>query len=132
MEHAVGRYAQAGFRNPNGVRGARGDLEMTEYPVQTPPAWRPSHPGALLREDVLPALRLTVKDAAEKLGVSRQTLHAILSERSTVTPEMAVRLGKLCGDGAGIWLRMQVAHDLWQAERDLAEAVKAIPTLTEA
>jgi addiction module HigA family antidote len=105
---------------------------MTEYPVHAPPAWQPSHPGALLREDVLPALRLTVKDAAEKLGVSRQTLHAILSERSAVTPEMAVRLGKLCGDGAGIWLRMQVAHDLWQAERDLAEAVKAIPTLTEA
>ena len=104
---------------------------MIEYPVQTPPAWQQSHPGALLREDILPALRLTVKDAAEKLGVSRQTLHAILSERSAVSPEMAVRLGKLCGDGAGIWLRMQVAHDLWQAERDLAEAVKAIPTLTE-
>lgn len=72
---------------------------------------------------------MTVKDAAEKLGVSRQTLHAILSEKSAVTPEMAVRLGKFCGDGPGIWLRMQIAHDLWQAERDLAETVKKIPTL---
>ena len=77
----------------------------------------------------MPALRLTVKAAAEKLGVSRQTLHAILAERSAVTPEMAVQLGKLCGDGAGIWLRMQMAHDLWQAKRDLAETVKQIPTL---
>ena len=102
---------------------------MTEYRVKGPPAWRPSHPGKLLREDVLPALRLTVKAAAEKLGVSRQTLHAILAERSSVTPEMAVRLGKLCGDGPDIWLRMQIAHDLWQAKRDLAETVKRIPTL---
>jgi len=105
---------------------------MTEYLAKGLPAWRPSHPGALLREDVLPALRLTVKDAAEKLGVSRQTLHAILSEKSAVTPEMAVRLGKFCGNGSDIWLRMQTAHDLWQAERDLAEAVKKIPTLRAA
>jgi addiction module HigA family antidote len=73
-----------------------------------------------------------VKDAAEKLGISRQTLHAILSGKSAVTPETAVRLGKLCGDGPGIWLRMQQAHDLWQAERDLAEAIKKIPTLRAA
>jgi addiction module HigA family antidote len=103
-----------------------------EYRVKSPPAWRPSHPGALLRDEVLPALRMTVKEAANKLGVSRQTLHAILSEKSAVTPEMAVRLGKFCGDGPGIWLRMQIAHDLWQAERDLAETVKKIPTLRAA
>lgn len=106
--------------------------QKTDYRVKGPPAWRPSHPGALLREDVLPALRLTVKDGAAKLGVSRQTLHAILTEKSAVTPEMAVRLGKLCGDGPCIWLRMQIAHDLWQAERDMAETVKTIPTLRAA
>ncbi|HVC60844.1 MAG TPA: HigA family addiction module antitoxin [Acetobacteraceae bacterium] len=102
---------------------------MAEYRVQGPPAWRPSHPGELLREDILPALRLTVTAAARNLGVSRQTLHAILAERSAVTPEMAVRLGKFCGDGPDIWLRMQMAHDLWQARRDLADTVKQIPTL---
>ena len=81
---------------------------------------------------ILPALHLTVKDAATHLGVSRQTLHSILAGKSAVAPEMAVRLGKLCGDGPGIWLRMQQAHGLWQAERDLAEAVKKIPTLRAA
>jgi antitoxin HigA-1 len=105
---------------------------MVGYLVKGKSAWQPSHPGELLREDVLPALRLTVKEVAEKLGVSRQTLHAILSEKSAVTPEMAVRLGKFCGNGPDLWLRMQVAHDLWQAERDLAETVKKIPTPTAA
>jgi addiction module HigA family antidote len=105
---------------------------MVDHIVKGPPAWRPSHPGVLLREVVLPALRLTVKDAAEKLGVSRQTLHAILSGKSAVTPEMAVRLGKFCGDGPGVWLRMQQAHDLWKAEKDLAETIKKIPTLRAA
>ncbi len=99
-----------------------------EYQVKSPPAWQPSHPGTLL-DEMLRALELTVKDAAEKLGVSRQTLHAILAEKAAVTPEMAVRLGKLCGNGPGLWLRMQQARDLWQAERDLAETVKKIPTL---
>ena len=105
---------------------------MAEYRVKGPPAWQPSHPGVLLREVILPALHLTVKDAAEKLGISRQTLHAILSGKSAVTPEMAVRLGKFCGDGPGIWLRMQQAHDLWAAERGMAEAIKKIPTMRAA
>ena len=105
---------------------------MAEYRAKRSRALPPSHPGALLREDVLPALCLTVKEAAEKLGVSRQTLHAILSEKSAVTPEMAVRLGKFCGNGPDLWLRMQMAYDLWHAERDLAETVKKIPTLRAA
>jgi addiction module HigA family antidote len=75
-----------------------------EIVVSGSPAWRPSHPGALLREDVLPALGLSVTDAAEHLRVSRQMLHRVLSEESAVSPEMALRLGKLCGDGPRIWL----------------------------
>jgi len=89
---------------------------------------RPAHPGALLREDVLPALRMPVKDAAKALGISRQSLHAILREATAVTPEMAVRLGKFCGNGPGLWLRMQAAHDLWHAERRLRDEVARIPT----
>ncbi|HEX5327146.1 MAG TPA: HigA family addiction module antitoxin [Acetobacteraceae bacterium] len=104
---------------------------MTEYHVKGPPAWPPSHPGELLRE-VLRASDQTVKDAAGKLGVSRQTLHALLAQKGTVTPEMAVRLGKLCGNGPGLWLRMQQARDLWHAERNLAAAIEKIPTLRAA
>ena len=95
-------------------------------------ACEPTHPGALLREDVLPALNVSTAQAARALGVSRQALHAILSERAAVTPEMAMRLGKLCGNGPGLWLRMQQARDLWRAERDMAEIVASIPTLRAA
>lgn len=69
----------------------------------------PTHPGAVLREDVLPALGLTVSEAARQLRVTRQTLHRILSETSGVSPEMAMRLGRFCGNGAGVWLRLQQA-----------------------
>lgn len=100
---------------------------MSEYPASRPSAMEPAHPGSILREDVLPALGLSVAEAARQLRVSRQMLHSILSERSAVSPEMAVRLGKFCGNGAGIWLRMQTAHDLWHAERKLRDEVRAIP-----
>ena len=65
----------------------------------------PAHPGEILREDVLPALGLSVMDAAAKLGVTRQTLHRIIARKNPrpVTPEMAVRLGKLCGNGPRLW-----------------------------
>lgn len=88
----------------------------------------PTHPGAILREDVLPALDLSVAEAARQLRVSRQFLHRLLAERSAVTPDMALRLGKFCGNGAELWMRMQQAHDLWQARRRLAEEIEAIPT----
>jgi antitoxin HigA-1 len=105
---------------------------MAEYFVTTPAAWPPPHPGELLREDVLPALGLTVTEAAKKLGVSRQTLHAILSEKAAVTPEMAARLGKFCGNGPGLWLRMQQDRDLWRVEREMAAELAKIPTLRAA
>ena len=87
----------------------------------------PTHPGQVLREDVLPALGLSVSEAARQLRVSRQTLHRILAGTSAVTPEMAVRLGKFCGNGPGLWLRMQEAHDLWYAERRLVKELEKIP-----
>ena len=87
----------------------------------------PTHPGELLREDVLPALGLTVSEAARKLRISRQGLHRVLAGRMTVTPEMAVRLGKFCGNGPGLWLRMQAAFDLWHAERRMKDELRRIP-----
>lgn len=87
----------------------------------------PTHPGEILREDVLPSLGLSVTAAARQLRISRQTLHRILAGTSAVTPEMAVRLGKFCGNGPGLWLRMQEAFDLWHAERRLAGELEKIP-----
>ena len=99
-----------------------------EYVVTTRPRRKPTHPGELLREDVLPALRISVSEAARKLRVSRQTLHRILAGDAGVTPDMAVRLGKFCGNGPGLWLRMQQAYDLWHAEQRLANELTKIPT----
>ncbi|MFZ5672348.1 MAG: HigA family addiction module antitoxin [Pseudomonadota bacterium] len=89
---------------------------------------RPTHPGAILREDVLPALKMSVAEAAEALGVTRQTLHRIVSEKASISPDMAVRIGKFCGNGPELWLGMQQAVDLWDARQRLAEAVEKIPT----
>lgn len=87
----------------------------------------PTHPGALLREDVIPATGKTKAEIAELLGISRQHLYDLLRERKPVSPAVAVRLGKLFGDGAGVWVRMQAAYDTWHAERE--EDVSGIPTL---
>ena len=77
----------------------------------------PTHPGAILREDVLPSLPgMSVSAFARNLGVSRQTLHVVLAERSGVSAEMALRLGTLLGNGAQLWLDMQTQFDLWHAE----------------
>jgi antitoxin HigA-1 len=76
----------------------------------------PTHPGALLREVVLPELGITQGELADRLGVSRRTVSEILHERRPVTPDMAIRLGKLLGNGAGLWLHMQQALDVWQLE----------------
>ena len=90
---------------------------------------RPVHPGEILREDVLPALGRPKAEIARLLGVSRQTLYDLLDEKQGVTASMALRLGKLCGDGGRIWLDLQQAHDLKIAEKDLGPALDAIPNL---
>lgn len=87
----------------------------------------PTHPGALLRDDVIPATGRTKAEIAGLLGISRQQLYDILRERKPVSATVAVRLGKLFGDGAGAWTRMQAAYDTWQAER--TEDVSHIPTI---
>lgn len=91
------------------------------------PSLRPAHPGELLREIVLPATNLPKAEIARLLGISRQHLYDILRERKPITPETALRLGKLFGDGPGVWWRMQAELDLWEASR--AVDVSAIPTL---
>jgi antitoxin HigA-1 len=89
----------------------------------------PMHPGELLREEILPALDRSKAEIARLLGVSRQTLYDILDERQPVTPVMALRLGKLCGNGPDLWLNLQKRYDLQRAEQKLGAKIKAIPTL---
>jgi len=79
----------------------------------------PTHPGALLREIVLPAIRASKVEIAAALGVSRQSLYDILAEKQPVSPAMAVRLAKVFDTSAASWLRMQTAYDLWHAEREI-------------
>lgn len=88
----------------------------------------PTHPGALLREVVMPSLRISVAQAAREMGVSRQQLYKILAGERAITAEMATRLGKYCGNGPELWLNMQTAYDLWHARQDLAETIADIPT----
>ena len=84
----------------------------------------PSHPGLIVRDDVLPELQLSVTDAAEQLGVSRVTLLRVINGRSAITAEMAFRVGKWVGNGPEIWLRMQGQYDLWQAKKKGEPKVK--------
>jgi addiction module HigA family antidote len=81
----------------------------------------------LLREIVLPAMRVSIAQAAREMGISRQQLHKILSGNGRVTAEMAARLGKYCGNGPQLWLNMQNAFDLWHAQRALAGELDGIP-----
>ena len=73
---------------------------------------KPTHPGLIIRDDVLPELQISVNEAAEQLGVSR-----VINGRSAITAEMALRVGKWVGNGPEIWLRMQVQYDLWLAKK---------------
>jgi len=79
----------------------------------------PTHPGAFLREIVLPAMAVSKVDIAAALGISRQTLYDILAEKQPVTPSTAVRLGAVFETSPTSWLRMQTAYDLWHAEREI-------------
>ena len=89
--------------------------------------FNPPHPGLTLRDDVLPALGLTVTQAAQQLDVSRVTLSRVLNGRAAISPEMALRieawLGVERGGDARVWMAEQSAFDMWQA----TERFKATP-----
>lgn len=93
-------------------------------------ALEPTHPGELLAEITIPATGKTKTEIAALLRLSRQTLHDILTKKQAVTPAVAMRLGKLFGNGPALWLGMQTAYDLWHAEREVD--VSDIPTLRAA
>ena len=88
---------------------------------------RPIHPGEMLRDDILPAVGRPKTEIARLLGISRQTLYDILNEKQPVTPSMALRLARMFGGTAESWVNMQRNYDLKIAERELGDALDAIP-----
>jgi len=91
------------------------------------PKRMPTHPGAVLREDVLPELGWTQTELAVRLMVSRQTVSDLLHERKSVTAEMAIRIARAVGGTPESWLRMQEALDLWAAEMKFKRNPKIAP-----
>jgi addiction module HigA family antidote len=90
---------------------------------------RPTHPGEMLREDFLPDYGLTASGLASAIGVSRQSVNELLRGRRAVSPEMALRLGKLFGNSPEFWLNAQRAVDLWDAAQMIKKDVAGIKTL---
>ena len=78
----------------------------------------PVHPGEILKEDVLPSTGLSVTETAKALGVSRQMLHDILSERKPLSTVMCLKVARLFGGSPDVWVRLQAAYDLKTAEQD--------------
>jgi addiction module HigA family antidote len=101
---------------------------MSELMMSQRPDRKPTHPGEVLREDVLPAMHDSVTGFAKRTGMSRQSIHAILACKRAITPEAALRIGAVVGNGARIWLSMQMEFDLWQAEQLLHDELTAIAT----
>jgi len=104
---------------------------MSRRPVRNPNR-KPTHPGAILREDVLPTLDMTQAEFAERLGVSRLTVSELLHEKRALSPEMAARLGRLLNTTPDSWLAMQSALNLWQAVHELPELAEIVPLRTTA
>ena len=95
------------------------------------PNRRPTHPGAILREDILAELDITQAAFANHLGVSRLTVSEILREKRGVSAEMAVRISKVLGGTPESWLRMQGAVDLWEVEQRLKSQPAIAPLINK-
>ena len=91
---------------------------------------KPTHPGEMLREDFMPDYELSVSSLAKALGVSRQSINELLRERRALSPEMAVRLGRLFGNSAEFWLNAQRGVDLWKASQALESELTHIQPLS--
>ena len=97
-----------------------------EYPVRRPLQRPPVHPGALMREILEEHVKLTIAEAARRMGLSRQAVHAVLNGTATVTAEMALRFARLTGGAPEVYLDMQVGHDLKVAQQRLEHELAEI------
>jgi len=91
---------------------------------------KPTHPGAILREDVLPALNISQTELAMRLGVSRLTVSELLHEKRAVSPDMAIRLARLLNTTPESWLNMQQSLDIWELEQRGKRKYANIETIT--
>ena len=87
---------------------------------------KPTHPGAVLREDILPEVGLSISEMARRLRMSRQSLHRILAEEQPITPATALKLAKMLNTSPDVWLNMQRSVDLWKEQRELADVLDDI------
>lgn len=96
--------------------------------------YQPSYPGLTLKEDIIPALGLTITKAADQLGIARNTLSRLLNGHAAISPEMAIRIEKWLGvengGRADLWLAEQTTYDLWQARSKFNANVKPLQALT--
>ena len=88
----------------------------------------PPHPGEYLREDIVPALNMTVTDLADHLGVSRASLSELIHCKRGVSIQMAIRLGQAFQTGARFWVALQGQHDLWREEQRFSDNIMPLPT----
>ena len=93
---------------------------------------KPTYPGEMLREDFISDYGLTVASLADALGVSRQSINELLRERRALSPEMAIRLGRLFNNSPEFWLNAQRAVDLWVAAQAIKKEVVRIRPLRAA
>ena len=77
--------------------------------------FNPPHPGIILGEDCIKPLGLTIKEAAFKMGITRQNLSDIVNGKTAISPVMALKIAKAFNSNADFWLNMQMKYDLWQA-----------------
>ncbi|MGH8402010.1 MAG: HigA family addiction module antitoxin [Gammaproteobacteria bacterium] len=86
--------------------------------------YNPPHPGEILKQDVLPELKLTVTEAAERLGMSRVAFSRVINGRAAISADLALRLADWLPPSAESWLHMQAAYDLWHASRKRRPRIK--------
>jgi len=90
---------------------------------------QPTHPGTILKDVIieLNAQDISTTQFARDLHISRNKLYKIINKDNPVTPNIAIRLGKVLGNGPGIWLCLQQAHDLWNAQNELGDELNEMP-----
>lgn len=91
---------------------------------------KPTHPGTVLLEDVMKPLNLSVTETARLLGVSRKALSEFINEKSSLSPEMAIRIAKATNTSPESWMNMQQKLTLWTAYQNEPKNVKLFPLTT--